>query len=940
MKKTALWKNAWREIRNSWARFLALFGIILLGTGFFVGIRAAAPNMLNTSNQYYDDYYLEDLSLQSTWGIRKEDLEALGKVDGIDSLPYKTVDRQSENSELLYRIFPNFNALDSQVNHFKVKEGRLPENDQEIALDHMLIAENQVDIGIGDTITFNQVGKTDDDKAPHLKQDSFKVVGFVDSPMYIDKLIRGQTSIGDGALDAFAVVSPEALEGEYDSAISIRIPKARQYNGYSDDYDQVVADKKAEVEAAVEDRPASLLEEAKKDGQSAVDEGRQKLNQAQDDLNNKSSQLDQAQSTLDQAQAQLDQEVQGLKSQLPEGTSLEAAGLGQVAGQFQATQDRLNQEKDQLSKGREQMESAKKEIDQKTKDLDDQAKQLEELKAPTYLINDRSALSGISEYGDNAERISAIAQVFPWIFFLVAALVSYTSMSRMVDEQRSQVGTMKAIGYGSGDIAMQFLLYASLASLLGTVIGVGIGNFLFPNIIYNAYRMMYTLPDIQYGFYLKDILLALCIALLTTVGPAIFTTSHLLQENAAQLMRPKPPKQGEHILLEKWRWLWNHLNFSMKITLRNLFRYKGRNLMTVIGVAGSTALVLTGFGISDSISGLADRQYTVIESYDLVAQYANDLNAEDSQAVREAVEATQGVDQVLHSYTTNLETTDPSVNTQTVRLRVFNPNSPYHDFYAFNAVDGQAETYDLKDNEALISQKLARLLGLSEGDSIELANESGQKISLPVGGIVESYIFHDCFITENTYKNLISKDLPAPNMGQIQLSQSASEGQVLEDLQNTDHVLAAYASQSLRDAFNDTIESLNVVTLILIIAAALLAFIVLYSLTNINVSERIRELSTIKVLGAYPNEVTMYIFRETLLLTTAGILIGLLMGYGLTGYILKTVEVDNLIFPHTIHWTSYLYSVALTYLFTLIVMGIMHVKLKRVDMVEALKGVE
>ena len=940
MKKTALWKNAWREIRNSWARFLALFGIILLGTGFFVGIRAAAPNMLNTSNQYYDDYHLEDLSLQSTWGIRPEDLDALETVDGIDSLSYKTVDRQSEDSELLYRIFPNFNALDAEVNHFKVREGRLPENDQEIALDHMLIAENQVDIAIGDTITFNQAGKTDDDKAPKLKQDSFTVVGFVDSPMYIDKLIRGQTSIGDGALDAFAVVSPDAFEGEYDSAVSIRIPEARQYHGYSDDYDQVVADKKAEVESALEDRPNHLLQEAKSDGQEAVDEGRKQLNQAQDDLNSKKSELDQAKSALDQAQGHLDQEIQGIKRQLPAGMSLEEAGLGQVAGQFQANQDRLNQEKDQLSQGQEQMQSAKEEIDQKTKDLDEQAKQLEELQAPTYLVNDRSALSGISEYGDNAERISAIAQVFPWIFFLVAALVSYTSMSRMVDEQRSQVGTMKAIGYGSGDIAMQFLLYASLASLLGTVIGVGIGNFLFPNIIYNAYRMMYTLPDIQYGFYLKDILLALGIALLTTVGPAIFTTSHLLQENAAQLMRPKPPKQGEHILLEKWRWFWSHLNFSMKITLRNLFRYKGRNLMTVIGVAGSTALVLTGFGISDSISGLADRQYTVIESYDVVAQYANDLNAEDNQAVREAVEATDGVDRVLHSYTTNLETTDPNVNTQTVRLRVFNSDSPYHDFYAFNAVDDPEKAYDLKDNEALISQKLARLLGLSEGDTIELANESGQTISLPVGGIVESYIFHDCFINENTYKNLIAKDLPAPNMGQIQLSQSASEGQVLEDLQNTDHVLAAYASQSLRDAFNDTIESLNVVTLILIIAAALLAFIVLYSLTNINVSERIRELSTIKVLGAYPNEVTMYIFRETLLLTTAGILFGLLMGYGLTGYILKTVEVDNLIFPHTIHWTSYLYSIALTYLFTLIVMGIMHVKLKHVDMVEALKGVE
>ncbi|MDK8233626.1 ABC transporter permease [Aerococcus christensenii] len=896
MKKTLL-KNARREIIKTWPRFLALLGIILLGIGFFVGIRAAAPDMLISAHRYYQTHHLQDLSVQSTFGLRQADRERIERVEGIDYLPYKTVDRQSEGTELLFHIFPDFEQMPGNFNKWWIKEGRLPQKEGEIAVDAKVVKEYGSTFQIGQKLSFNQMGVKDDPKAPQLKEDQFVIVGILYSPLYMDRLERGYTQIGNGHLNAFAVVYPEDLVGEYDSAFAIRVQAAQGEKAYSESYKEKIKASQSQLEEAFKDRGPEVLKETKRQAQEPLDQAKQTICQAKEQLRQKEAFLSAAQEQL---------AIQG--------------------------------QEDTLKAALKEKDKAKEALNRQEAQIDEKEKQLQTLSEPKYFINDRSHLPGVKEYGQNADRIAAIAQVFPWLFFLVAILVSYTTMTRMVDEKRLQVGTLKALGYSQVDIAMEFFIYASTATCFGALVGGSIGNFLFPWIICKSYAMMYPLPEIVYGVYWKDVFLSLAIGLGTTIGPVFVTIHSLLLEKTAELMRPKAPKVGGHIWIEKCRFLWNKLSFLNKITLRNLFRYKGRNLMMVLGVMGCTALVITGLGIGDSISGLAYRQFNVVESYDGLVQYASDLQAEDVDQVNTFIHQTKNVADVLPLRIETWHTPAGQIAQQNVQLKVLDASSNYRDYYALSDSNNQSPLNLPKDG-VLVTQKLAKLFDLKVGDELPLMNDKEEVVNLPIKGIVEAYIGHSCIMSKDYYQEKLGKEALA-NSAVIQLKQLEAFNQVAETLKSDNRIVGVGNTQTFQKAFKDTLEALNTVTLILIVAAAVLDFIVLYSLTNINVSERLLELSTIKVLGAFSHEMTLYIFKELLIMTGIGIMLGLCGGLRLTVYILETVEIDTMIFPHRIHGISYLIATVLTFTFTEIVIGIMHIKLKQIDMVEALKGVE
>lgn len=946
MKKTALWKDSLREIKQTLARFLSLLGIIILGAGFFVGIRAAAPNMLNTSGQYYAEQGLQEISIQSTYGLRSEDTAILDSIEDVSYLPYQSVDREVEGSKQLFKVMPNFNEM-GDINQFEVMSGKLPEQKNEIALASSINTDPEnPTYQVGDTISFTatgveEVNTNSTEQPPHLTADSFEVVGFVRSPLYIDKTSYGYTNIGKGTLDGYGVVHPDAIQGDIMTSIAVSVDEADQYQAYTEGYDKIVSDKLAEIEQAFADRPAQIQENL----QAEIDSGYDDIDQARSELESAGNQLVAANSQIEEGQANLDDQRSVVEQSLPAGVTLEQAGMLGLESQFQVGSSSLDAASESLTEAEQtyqsESESANTTMADAEADLKTTQADINALESPTYLIDDRSSLAGYSEYGDNADRISAIAQVFPLVFFLVAALVSFTTMSRMVDEQRTQIGTLKALGYRPSEIAMKFVIYALLACLTGVVVGVLIGNYMFPNIIYYAYGMMYDLPDMVQGYYWDDILLALAISLLTTVAPAMLTMHRSLGENAAQLMRPKPPKQGGKIFLERINWLWRRLGFQSKITLRNLFRYKGRNMMTLIGIAGSAALIITGFGISNSISGLADRQFATVQQSDMVVSYNNTAEPAQKDELAKGYASNEGLANYLDLYTTTYHTVDESINQQDVSLNVIAGNQPYHEFYAFADVE-TGESHDLPQDGALVTQKIAKLLGLQVGDSMALENDDGEAIEIRVAGITENYMMHNVFMTPEYYEAVTSETAPAYNQTQLKTADMSAEAsdQLATDLTADEAVAAVVFVEDMQATFNETLATLNMVTVVLIIAAAALAFIVLYSLTNINVSERIRELSTIKVLGFYPREVSLYIYRETLIITVFGILLGFVFGQGLTAYILSTVEVDYMVFPVEVAMTSYIYAALLTMLFSLIVMFFMHNKLKRVDMVEALKGVE
>ena len=570
----------------------------------------------------------------------------------------------------------------------------------------------------------------------------------------------------------------------------------------------------------------------------------------------------------------------------------------------------------------------------------EEAKQaLSDLIDPVYYVTDRSGNPGYQEFRDNADRISAIAEIFPVFFFLIAALVSFTTMARMVDEQRQQMGTLKGLGYSDFDIAKKYLIYAAIACIVGTALGLVAGYNIFPAVIFDAYGSMYSLPPVKITYYLSYALISIAIALLCTIGPAAWATHTSLRENPAAMMRPKAPKNGKRVLLERLTFIWDRLSFNSKITVRNLLRYKARNMMTILGVAGCTALILTGYGIKNSISGLADTQFNDVMRYNAITAMRPEASEQEIASYDELIAATPEITDHLKVVQESYKLDKKGVNLQNVTVFAPMETDNLSDFVSLRDRATQEPTA-LTDEGAVISEKLANLAGVGPGDSIEIRNDEMQTYQVPIQAVTENYVNHYIYLTPALYEEVfIQAAEPTTDLLLFEEPESWERSFGSEAMGEKAVALVTFIN-SVDRSFAETLGSLDVVTLVLIASAAALAFVVLYSLTNINVSERIRELSTIKVLGFYDVEVSMYIYRESLILTLLGILSGFVLGKILSTVVLKMVEIDFMMFPPTIMPISYLYSGLLSLLFSSVVMLIMHRKLKQVDMIEALKSVE
>ena len=1271
MKKKALWKDIWIEIGKSKARFLALLAIITLGVAFFAGIKAAGPDMLDTANQYYEDNNLYDLKVLSTYGLEEADIAILDETADLSVHPMRTVDIEMEGSDFLVKVFPLQSGADP-VNAYALVDGRLPETSGEVALDAKQNLSSTYQIG--DTITFRHESDedlSDEEKENRisLKEQEYTVVGFVDSPMYIETIMRGSTNVGKGSLDAFVVVPESDILGSiYTEAYLTMAPTVAE-TGYTDAYDEQVDRLADEVELALNGRPLERINEIRAEGQRKIrdaedelQEGKDKLAEAEQELQDARQQLDdgtalyeenrqlfldeiaQAESTLTASQAQIDAgmaeyraglatylenkalydeakvaweaqkkalqgqndsdasldallaslpdtpegreiaelaqmlldgqaEVEATQSSLEmkalelqeraaalaskgelllaEQMSLEAdaaayqkelaiftadmmafqtekaikqaefstrqaaidseraaleeldpetdpsvaerltaldeeqaaldaerAALAQAETELTVRQSELEQEGASLSTRQEALtaaaaafqaeraseeaalleeqrllESAGNELAARGEELLDQQQLLEEkiaafmadaeaqiaaadaqfaeqgialengrlelasafsqledgqiqinngwselesqrvsgeqalgeawqeiqqgeaayqeglvtftaervdaeieigdgerqvaeakqaladLIEPVYYVTDRSGNPGYQEYRDNADRISAIAEIFPVFFFLIAALVSFTTMARMVDEQRQQMGTLKGLGYSDFDIAKKYLIYAAIACIVGTSLGLVAGYNIFPAVIFDAYGSMYSLPSVKITYYLSYALISIAIALLCTIGPAAWAAHASLRENPAMMMRPKAPKNGKRVLLERVTFIWDRLSFNSKITVRNLMRYKARNMMTILGVAGCTALILTGYGIKNSISGLADTQFNDVMRYNAITAMRPEASAEEIASYDELVAATPEITDHLKVVQESYKLDKKGVNLQNVTVFAPLESENLPDFVSLRDRITQ-EPIALTDEGAVISEKLANLADVGPGDSIEIRNDEMQTYQIPIQAVTENYVNHYIYLTPSLYEEIFIQ-AAEPTTDLLLFDEPESwERSFGSEVMGEQAVALVTFINSVDRSFAETLGSLDVVTLVLIVSAASLAFVVLYSLTNINVSERIRELSTIKVLGFYDVEVSMYIYRESLVLTLLGILFGFVLGKILSTVVLKMVEIDFMMFPPTIMPISYLYAGLLSLLFSSVVMLIMHRKLKQVDMIEALKSVE
>lgn len=925
MKNTLL-KDTFRAIGNTLGRFLAIFAIVALGVGFFAGIKATAPDMKITADKYFDDYNLMDIWLISTKGFDEKDIEAIEKVEEIDemSLSY-SIDVLADDGEnirvlKLLSIPENIEDNNSYMNNINLVKGRYPENSGECLAESGSMTTESLSIG-------NKIklySGTDEDISGNLKKDEYTVVGLVESPLYIS-FERGTSTIGNGKIESYIMIPEENFKLPVYTDIYLTVKDAKDVFTYSDEYDDVLDPVQKNLKDVGKTREEERYDEILAEANEKLDEGKRELKEGEE---KQQTELKKAEEDLSKAKAEIDkgerdlknkenefyknirdaekklndeekklkqgeeeyyknlksfnemkaktekelkeaelnqvlssktelekekqklilgeQELQNAKKDIDEGkTKLEEerkrleTSKKKALKEFAEARNKLNSAKEEYESGYEEYLNGKKEFDEKLDEarrkIAKGEKELKELEKPKWYVLKRSETRDFIDYGMAADRIDAIAQVFPLFFFVIAVLVCLTTMTRMVDEERGYIGSLKAMGYSNMHIASKYLIYAAIASISGSILGLLIGFKVFPTVIFNSYRIMYIMPPVITEFNIFYALISTAGAVFATTMAALVACYNELRETPALLLRPKSPKMGKRILLERIEFIWSRLKFTQKVTARNLFRYKKRFFMTIVGISGCTALLIAGFGLKDSIVSIAVKQF----------------------------------------------------------------------------------------------------------DEIYIKVEEDKKAKVEIAGITENYSFHYIYMSPHLYEKVFEKDVEFQKiLAKTTGTDKAFEDKISKEILKYGDVSSINFITGISKSFKDMIGSLNYVVLVLIFSAGALAFVVLYNLTNINISERIREIATIKVLGFYDEEVSKYVYRENAILTIIGTAVGLVLGVFLHKFIILTGETEFIMFGRKIRFVSFVYSAILTIFFSLLVNFVMYFKLKKIDMVESLKSID
>lgn len=808
----------------------------------------------------------------------------------------------------------------------------------------------------------------DEARAEYEKEEARAKTELADARAELDaakeELDEGQRKL-DAAASTLSASEKKIKDGEKEYAqgtASLSKRKADAEAQFAEAEQQIAANEAnlAEANAALPTLQDALAQaEAALQVPNLPAEQRAELEATRADLEQKIADIAAAATALEEAKTQLAQERASADAQIAAAQAqLDQAKTSVEEGKKQLEEGKAEYEqaKADLEAGRAEYEQgvadydaaaaeANEELDKAEQELADAQKEIDDIEPPDWLVMDRTKNFGVVSFASDADRIDAIASFFPFIFFLVAALVALTTMTRMVEEERMLIGTFKALGYSRARITSKYLIYAALAAGLGSVIGIAVLSQVLPWVIMEAYSIVYYVPraamPIDWPIALAAAGLGIGITLLATWAAAAAT----LRETPAALMQPPAPKAGKRILLERVGPLWRRLSFSWKVTFRNIFRYKRRLVMTCVGIAGCTALLLTGLGLQNSINDIIDVQYGELVDYNVVISEKDDA-ADDE---REAAAALLGDAEKLPVAVRATETSmiAQGADGTEAMTTIVAPSDPeaFKELWHFRTREGHDEV-GLTDAGAIVTEKLATKLGLSVGDAIvfaeqdDLGNATATTYSVPVMGIIENYIGDYAFMTPETYARTFGEE---PDNLTVYARATTDEGErsaLSEALRATRAVDTVAFNDEVIDSYKQMLRSVNMVVVVLVVAAAALAFIVLYNLTNINITERAREIATLKVLGFTPREVNAYIFREIVLLAMLGALVGLGLGVVLEGFVVVTAEVDQVMFGRTIHWDSFVIAFVLTMVFTAVVMLVMRPKLAHIDMVESLKSNE
>ena len=901
VKRKVYWKDLLQSFTRSKGRFLSILTLMMLGSLALVGLKVTSPNIEASANAYLSTAKTFDLALMSNYGLDQADQEELEQIEGAEVEFGYLTDVTMDNGQDAIRLY----SKPEKISNFQVTEGRLPQEDKEIAL----AAHLHDKYSLGQTITF----KEKEASSSTLKEQTFTITGFVHSAEMLSQRDLGYAGSGSGTLTAYGLVMPSQFDEKVYSIARLKYKNLEGLNSFSTDYEETVKQDQEELEKLLSDNGKARLELVKKEGQVSLDKGRERIRKAQENLQEGKNRLSSAEGRLQLQENQL--------ALLPQ-TQRE-----QVASQLVRAREELTKEKEKLAE-------AEKSISQQVEKLEKSQKNLDNLPEPTYQVYNRQTIpggQGYLMYSNATSSIRAVGNIFPVVLYAVAAIVTFTTMARFVDEERTNAGIFKALGYRSKDIIAKFLIYGMVAGTIGSIIGSILGHYVLAVVIANVITKDMVVGPTPIHFYWSYSLLALILTWLASVLPAYLVASRELHDEAAHLLLPKPPVKGSKILLEKVKFIWSRMSFTHKVTARNIFRYKQRMLMTIFGVAGSVALLFAGLGIQSSVAGVPSRQFEQIQQYQLLVAENSSATNQDKAELEEVLKG-QDIKAYQKIYSKTLDKDfKGKAGLQTVTLMM----TEKEDLTPFIHLQHHQQELTLKDG-VVITAKLAQLADVKVGQTLEIEGKN-----LKVAAIAENYVGHFIYMSQASYEQIYGQ-LPQSNTYLVSLrdTNATSIERQAGLLMNQSAVSSVVQNASAIRLFDSVASSLNQTMTILVIVSVLLAIVILYNLTNINVAERIRELSTIKVLGFHNKEVTFYIYRETMLLSLVGIILGLVSGFYLHQFLIQMISPATILFYPRVAWEVYALPIGAVLLILILLGFFVNHHLRKVDMLEALKSID
>lgn len=916
--KRAYWKDILRTIKNEKKRFLSIAVITALGVTMMCGLRAGCEDLRYSADRFFDEQNLFDIRILSTLGITEEDLDALRDLDTIsvvDGGYSETVYILNDNVKESIEVY----TLSAQeMNQPYLIDGRMPESENEI-----LITENflhETDKKIGDTILFEE-------SSDALLTKEYTITGTFVNVMDINSAEGSMGFRSTAATDYVGYVMADAVDTDVYTVLYLKAEGLDALNCYTDEYSESVDQIVERIESDIK----PVREKARYDEvyQAAMEEWQEKNQEMTDGFDKAEKEFAAASKKLSNTRKEIKSGKAKVAADKKRQLVIEKATI-EEENKLLAAEKELVSAEDELAEKMAEYEEEKAKAEQ---EMEDALEEINSIETAKWYVQDRTTLSGYSNVSSDAASIQAIGNVFPILFLIISILVSLTTITRMVEEERGLIGTYKALGFTNVEILMKYVIYAVIACLLGGVIGDVFGYVVLPTILFTVFRVMYTLPEYEMLFDAVYGIGGILLFELGVIVASVYACERSLKKMPAKLMRPKSPKAGSRVMLERVTFIWKRFSFLNKVTARNLFRYKKRLFMTIFGIAGCTALLLCGFTIKDTVSEMMPQQYEVVYQYDLMAVSSED----DYEELQTMLDEDKEVEEYISAGMDSVEIFNTEGSKETVQLIVVPENVSLDGYIKLK--DKKNHAVELEANDILLTRNATRLLDVSKGDTLTLQTQDLEQVEITISKVVENYFGNIVYMTEDTYKELFGEF--HPNGALIQLAEACKDQKAYtEDMKREDCVLSVVSTEAMRDEFSSAFALINMVVYVILILAAMLAFVVLFTLSNTNISERERELATIKVLGFYNSEVHAYLNKETWILTCIGILLGMPSGWLLGRYVMGILELPSLEFYIDLYPISYLYAAVITLIFALVVNLITNRTLNKINMVEALKSVE